>query len=75
LVAADGARYEPDLAAQAALGASSSRALLHAGESTVQTWIFDVPKGAKLELAISWGGEWLDRLDWLVLGERRIVLP
>ncbi len=75
-----GERIEADLAAMKAFEESlapSARppALLHAGESTVQTWIFDVPKGAKCELGISWGGAVVDLLDWAVLGKWRIALP
>ncbi len=77
LIDAAAGRHEVDPVGQQAWDARTPPSLppvLHAGESAVAELVFDVPAEASVELAISWGGPWIDALDWLLMGERRIAL-
>lgn len=77
---AAGNEYRVDPAAQAALetelgDARRVPARIAAGESCVTEFVYDVPAVAQdLHLKISWGGEFIDTVDFVLFGDRRIAV-
>ncbi len=73
-----GNEYRVDPWAQAALDSqpgvwNRGPTRLAAGESCVTELVYDLPVDAKgLYLKISWGGEFVDTVDHVVFGDRRI---
>lgn len=49
-------------------------AVLRLGDGWDYVRVFDVPRGEKLELGISWGAWFVDAIDFTLFGERRVEL-
>lgn len=76
----DGNEYEVDTAGQKALEAQLGAAArldgeIAAGQSIEKTIVYDLPEAAHdVRFKISWGGDVIDTVDFVICGERDIAL-